>query len=338
MSCARIRNKPVRFLDPQQKLILDLKDEIRRLKHENRKLRSTLLTAPAGDGKMLEDDASYARAASAHSPHRHDGRMDMDEDSGTQHNRPTHRNNKLQQRQEQHARRTNHNKAMKRLMQETRSDIFANYPQLKQILQQAEPLHKSAPRLPLQKALQAAAVFDILLQSQAQEDADADERSLHSQQSQSTLISSPARKVVDDLVHIPGPMIFKDHNSSLQPVRETHDPYYPAQNYTKTMDAKRIRLLEERVRMMEQKQLKCASFHFKKFILNLTMLVWILVINSLKLWRMLGNLGVIWSNMNYLPILIIVRLQKLQLMENNFCIRKRRRNEPLNLSLVSLLA
>ncbi|RYH13649.1 hypothetical protein EON65_35115, partial [archaeon] len=47
MSCARIRNKPVKFLDPQQKLILELKEEIKRLKMENRKLRTTLLTAPA---------------------------------------------------------------------------------------------------------------------------------------------------------------------------------------------------------------------------------------------------------------------------------------------------
>ena len=44
----RIRNKPVKFLDPQEKLILDLRHEIKRLRNENKKLRSTLLTAPAG--------------------------------------------------------------------------------------------------------------------------------------------------------------------------------------------------------------------------------------------------------------------------------------------------
>ena len=48
MSCARIRNKPLKFLDPQQKLILDLKDEIKRLRNENIKLRRTIsTTAPS---------------------------------------------------------------------------------------------------------------------------------------------------------------------------------------------------------------------------------------------------------------------------------------------------
>lgn len=48
MSCARIKNRPVRFLDPQEKLILDLREEIKRLKMENKHLRSTIMTAPAG--------------------------------------------------------------------------------------------------------------------------------------------------------------------------------------------------------------------------------------------------------------------------------------------------
>lgn len=51
MSCARIRNKPVKFLDPQEKLILDLREEIKRLKVENTKLRSTIVTAPVFGGK-----------------------------------------------------------------------------------------------------------------------------------------------------------------------------------------------------------------------------------------------------------------------------------------------
>ena len=42
MSAARIKNRPIRFLDPQQKLILELRNEIRKLKEENNMLRGTL--------------------------------------------------------------------------------------------------------------------------------------------------------------------------------------------------------------------------------------------------------------------------------------------------------
>ena len=52
MSCARIRNRPVRFLDPQVKLILELRGEIKRLRDENKKLRTSMLTAP---GKAVID-------------------------------------------------------------------------------------------------------------------------------------------------------------------------------------------------------------------------------------------------------------------------------------------
>jgi hypothetical protein len=52
MSCARIRNKPMKFLDPQEKLIIDLKEEIRRLRNENKKLRNNLLSAPTSGDKM----------------------------------------------------------------------------------------------------------------------------------------------------------------------------------------------------------------------------------------------------------------------------------------------
>jgi hypothetical protein len=56
MSCARIRNKPIKFLDPQERIILDLKDEIKRLKLENKKLRSTLLTAPAATNTSINNN------------------------------------------------------------------------------------------------------------------------------------------------------------------------------------------------------------------------------------------------------------------------------------------
>lgn len=47
MSAARIRNRPVRYLDPQQKLILELRDEIKRLKEENDRLKGTLSRDPS---------------------------------------------------------------------------------------------------------------------------------------------------------------------------------------------------------------------------------------------------------------------------------------------------
>jgi hypothetical protein len=47
MSAARIRNRPVRYLDPQQKLILELRDEIKRLKQENDRLKGTLSRDPS---------------------------------------------------------------------------------------------------------------------------------------------------------------------------------------------------------------------------------------------------------------------------------------------------
>lgn len=45
MAAARIKNRPVRFLDPQEKLILELKEEIKRLRLENQKLRVGMSTA-----------------------------------------------------------------------------------------------------------------------------------------------------------------------------------------------------------------------------------------------------------------------------------------------------
>ena len=46
MSAARIKNRPLRFMDPVEKLILELREEIKRLKMENRVLRNNLTSAP----------------------------------------------------------------------------------------------------------------------------------------------------------------------------------------------------------------------------------------------------------------------------------------------------
>ena len=66
MSCARIRNRPVRFLDPQVKLILELRGEIKRLKDENSQLRTSIQTVPSDlpssyieDGEEMLNDNPY---------------------------------------------------------------------------------------------------------------------------------------------------------------------------------------------------------------------------------------------------------------------------------------
>ena len=40
----------MKFLDPHEKIVIELKDEIRRLRHENQKLRSNIASAPAATG------------------------------------------------------------------------------------------------------------------------------------------------------------------------------------------------------------------------------------------------------------------------------------------------
>jgi hypothetical protein len=47
MSAARIKNKPIRFLSSHDKLVQDLREEIKRLRSENIQLRNSLTTAPA---------------------------------------------------------------------------------------------------------------------------------------------------------------------------------------------------------------------------------------------------------------------------------------------------
>lgn len=46
MACARIQSKPIRFLNPHEKLISDLRGEIERLSNENALLKSSLVSIP----------------------------------------------------------------------------------------------------------------------------------------------------------------------------------------------------------------------------------------------------------------------------------------------------
>lgn len=51
----------MKFLDPHEKIVIELKDEIRRLRHENQKLRSNIASAPAATGgeKPLSNDNTF---------------------------------------------------------------------------------------------------------------------------------------------------------------------------------------------------------------------------------------------------------------------------------------
>lgn len=52
MSAARIRNKPIRFLDPQEKLIMELREEIKRLRNENKALRVGIDNSVTSEPKL----------------------------------------------------------------------------------------------------------------------------------------------------------------------------------------------------------------------------------------------------------------------------------------------
>ena len=71
MNCARIKNRPVRFLDPQERIIMDLRTEIRKLRSENELLRKGITTQPqdasrASRGRGGRDDEEYADERSDH--------------------------------------------------------------------------------------------------------------------------------------------------------------------------------------------------------------------------------------------------------------------------------
>jgi hypothetical protein len=65
MSCARIKNRPVRFLDPQQRLITELRDEIKRLRTENKILRTSLASAPSDLQTSLLKDMDNSSISSS---------------------------------------------------------------------------------------------------------------------------------------------------------------------------------------------------------------------------------------------------------------------------------
>lgn len=232
MSCARIRNKPVKFLDPQEKLILDLKQEIKRLKSENKKLRTTLLTAPASSSQQFatfsdEEASPFARASSA----RNHRQIEKNPKKGKQNVLPSGKNSKV--------------KIMK-------SDFLARYPQLQNILKKEQQisLHhqkvsntESTPQI-LNDDVRGRfrphykSVVENLVRSSSDPPNILSPRSEVHQSDPKKRMSVEA---LDEMVHrrAPGPMIFKDKASPIVSVREENaSRYNPAENYLKFMDKK----------------------------------------------------------------------------------------------------
>lgn len=236
MSCARIRNKPMKFLDPQEKLILDLKEEIRRLRHENKKLRSNLLTAPAsgekmGGGRNSDDESSVmSRAYSAHSS--------LDKE-------------RLQFKPR------NGGKIYGSKMNSSQSDYLKKLSPIKPRKSAGKPKREREmtkdQALRMLDDMRAATLARANANASTNHRADNDEESVGGGS-----VSSGKRQAaaeMEDLVRrrATGPMIFRGGSGiDISPVRETHPVgYAPAQNNMRTMDAMRIEELEKRIARME---------------------------------------------------------------------------------------
>lgn len=221
MSCARIRNKPVKFLDPQEKLILDLKQEIKRLKNENKKLRSNILTAPASNGRVRQSIFSDEEDPSTASPVKHRAL------SANQQRVLGGRKKAQQKNLSSLFRKDRTGKRLK----STQSELLAKYPQLNKILLAEQRGNKSHDNLeparlrPKYKSI-AEDVHEILRPSE--------EASSVSPEESRRRIS---QDLLDEMVHrrASGPLIFKDKSSPILSVRSSWQ-YQPADNYTKHLD------------------------------------------------------------------------------------------------------
>lgn len=245
MSCARIRNKPVKFLDPQEKLIIDLKDEIRRLRHENKRLRSTILTAPTSTTDSIDDH--FAPMDEPNSPMKRASSANGFEDRARQYG---YRNSKQSL--------VSNNKKKKQVTKPKKKqpEIFYKYPQLQSVLKddgkknknvrdasdnrsvQSNMSHQSRQKgAPRSQGPSAA----LLLESDA-EYANEDMRSVGSSSKHKI-----SMEILDEVIHrkAGGPMVFKDKDSPIPSLRDTRlNQYYPAENYIRAMDAAKEEVLD----------------------------------------------------------------------------------------------
>lgn len=286
MSCARIRNKPIKFLDPQEKLIVDLKDEIKRLRQENQRLRSTLVTAPTSTDSMHSliggDDMSPSRmrassANSSVSPTRRRVSPEKMRKAAGGPGMSKKRTNAVAGVGGQGGRKMKNTKSKKK------PDIFYKYPQLERILGDDDSIESftGSPkrgRLRPSKGAREGRASDgggdshmsaseaimmgdteVYGEQQQQRHDDDGNHSVHSLNSHGG--GGPRRmrpEVLDEMVHrrAPGPMIFKDvQHAPYEPLRDSRlNKYYPAENHIKSMDQKKIDVLEQRIAKMEAQQ------------------------------------------------------------------------------------
>lgn len=234
MSCARIRNKPVKFLDPQQKLIMDLRTEIMRLRHENKQLRSTVVTAPSSGEHLGE--VNSPGAGSLHGVHLY-RQTNSAQDHGSEYSVVSdHRSVKL-----------NAQKRNGKKMRASQSDFIRGMPRRISPLKHATKVRKKNVRTGLvkdkgltkgplspQKFPRRGPRADPLEFCPLQEEEGED----------GSVTSSSSRRIpqkeMDELIHrqATGPMVFKRGSGDIVPVRDSGIAQLgPAQTLMKSYEA-----------------------------------------------------------------------------------------------------
>jgi hypothetical protein len=255
----------VKFLDPQEKLILNLKDEIKRLRFENDRLRSTLLTAPASISSSADPDSGY------------DGfSTNKDGNQGTLHNEKLLLMQRASSANDYHGGYKKGDKASmimkkKKAVQgnggftgknKKQSEIFYKYPQLKSMLKKEDngdhtnKRGKKGSMLPRNsnnrqqvnddRSISVSMLLDEIHALEQENEQQHDTRSVSS--TRSRLQQQVQQQRLEEQVHrkAAGPLIFKDKSSPIPPLRESRlNKYYPAENYVRDMDKKRVEVFSE---------------------------------------------------------------------------------------------
>lgn len=294
MSCARIRNRPVRFLDPQERLIHDLKDEIKRLRNENRQLRTTILTAPAGQasesmimsvGSGGNGDMERRAQSAEHRMSPHKQQQKATSQSPQKLRRMQYQQQQIQRKQHRlspiKAKQSNlqqHNKQHQK--QKKKPEIYYKYPPLSReddddltvmMMRMEEEQqyllnHRQQQAEQQQGGGSPSSFFSSPARNQqAPAKPAAAAAVVANKASPSPSIVSHANKqpvairseMLEELVHrrSVGPMVFRDKTSPIAPVTSTHaKDGYTGNNYDRAIEVIRIKHLEDRIAKMEKMQ------------------------------------------------------------------------------------
>ncbi len=231
-------------MDPQEKLILDLKDEIKRLRHENKRLRSTIVTAPSSSDSigdhftpLDETDSPMKRATSA-------GGFD---DRARQYGYRKSKQNLVSIKKKKQTPKP----------KKKHPEIFYKYPQLQSILKdeikKGKNVRDSNDKLSVQSHSSNQSRVKGGPHSQGpsaalllEPDSDYGNDDIRSVGSASKHKLRSA-EILDEVIHrkAGGPMIFKDKESPIPSLRDSRlNQYYPAENYVKAMDAAKEEVLD----------------------------------------------------------------------------------------------